>query len=505
MNMKRQQKALGLAAIALVLTACAHSEPSPNGVVGKAVPPPVPPPSAAPVSTAEDFRREPPAPGAKIPFVPPEILEERLENGVLVRVTPRAELPIVAVQIAFNRGASEARPGVGSFFGSMLLSGTKTKSSAALSEAFQALGARFGASVDMDGSAVTGQVLTTHLPALLDLLAEVIQSPALDAKEIERERRRRLTSLQQENDSPGRLLNRKVGEALYPKGHPYASTLLGDEASLKATTRPDLLRFHNDVFAPDAMTIAFAGDITKERAVAEARRVFGRWRGKAKVAVPPKDPAFDAKAPRLVIVDRPGAPQSNVAVALVGVPRLSPDYDAIRVMNTILGGQFSSRLNLNLREKNAYTYGARSGFDMRHGAGPFTAGAAIQTAKTEPGVREILAEMARIRDELVPEQELRDAKVYLIDQLPARFESTAAMASTAADLAVYGLPKDEIATLPARLERVTQADVQRVAQKYLVADKLCIIVVGDASVVQKGLETLGVGPAELVSPPAAKK
>ena len=178
---------------------------------------------------------------------------------------------------------------------------------------------------------------------------------------------------------------------------------------------------------------------------------------------PGEPPAPDDKAARIVLIDRPGASQSNVAVALPGVPRTSKDFDAILMMNTILGGQFSSRLNMNLREKHAYTYGAGSCFDFRHGAGPFRAGGAIVRESTEPAIREMLTEIERMRTELVIDEELADAKANVIKQLPARFETAGATAATLASLAIYGLPLDEFATRPARLQKVTREDVKRVA------------------------------------------
>lgn len=359
--------------------------------------------------------------------------------------------------------------------------------------------------MDMDATFVSAQCLTDKLPALLELLADVVKNPAFDAKELERERKKRLTSLAQEADSPARVLGRRVAAALYPAGHPYASPLIGDEAAVKTLSRAELVAFHREHFAPDAMTLVFAGDITKERAVAEVTRVFGGMSGKAKARkVPAPPPAPAAAAPRVVLVDRPGAPQSTVAVALPGLPRNDPDYDAMRVLNTLLGGQFSSRLNLTLREKHAYTYGARSSFDTRRGVGPFTAGGAIVTDATEPAVKLLLEELARIAREPVSEEELADAKTNLIDQLPGRFESASATAATVAELAVYGLPSDDLTTRPARIAAVTAADVLRVAQRTLVAERARVVVVGDAAKVEAGLGRVGLGPVQRFAAPGAK-
>jgi zinc protease len=499
------------APLLLVLLAACAPPLTPPPPLAPLAPPPVAsaaPKLDAPVPpSADDFRKTPPAAGPKAPFVAPVVLEERLPNGILVRVSPRPGLPLVAMQLVLDRGASEGRPGLGAFVSTMLLAGgTKTRPALVLADALDGLGARYGASMDMDATFVSAQCLSDKLPALLDLLADVVKNPAFDAKELERERKKRLTSLAQEADSPARVLGRRVAAALYPAGHPYASPLVGDEAAVKALSRADLVAFHRDHFAPDALTLVFAGDISKERAVAEATRVFGDLRGKAKarkVPAPPPDPARDA--PRVILVDRPGASQSTVAAALPGLPRNDPDFEAMRVLNTILGGQFSSRLNLTLREKHAYTYGARSSFDTRRGVGPFTAGGAIVTDATEPAVKLLLEELTRIAKEPVSDEELADAKANLIDQLPGRFESAAATAGTVAELGIYGLPADDLAKRPERIAAVSAADVLRVAQRALVAERVRVVVVGDAAKIEAGLGRVGLGPVKRLDTPHATK
>jgi len=491
--------------LASLLGGCGEAAPMPPG------PPPQPsilvpptPPGPAPAGTTPDaeFRKAVPAPGPDVVFVPPNIQEARLSNGVRVLLVERHELPIVAVQIVADRGADQSSPGVGGFVGGMLLAGTKTRPALQLSDELERLGASYGAGVDFDGSVVRGQCLSPKLASMLTILADVVQNPAFAKDEIERERSRRLTALAQENDRPANLLANTVSSTLYPAGHPYASTLLGDEAALKKTSQADLVRFHAATFLPDHTTVAVAGDITKDKAVAEIERALGAWKGKAPKAAPVAEPpAVGAKDPRVVLVDRPGATQSNVSVALPGVPRSTKDFDAILVMNTILGGQFSSRLNMNLREAHAYTYGARSGFDFRHGPGPFTAGGAIFAAKTDAAVKEILTEVDRIRRDPVSEEELADAKASLIKQLPARFETAGETAGTLAGLAIYGLPLDEFATRPARFAKVTRDDVKRVAEAYLKPERIRVVVVGDLAVIKEGLGSVGLGAPVIKTPP----
>jgi predicted Zn-dependent peptidase len=470
---------------------------------------PVTPPAGeqqrpAPASPPPDFRKAAPAPGPEVTFVPPRIEEAKLANGVRVLVVERHELPIVAVEITTDRGADQAGPAIGSFAGDMLTQGTKTRSALEISDAMGKLGASYGSWVGYDSGGVSGQSLSPKLGEMLTLLADAYTSPAFAKAEVERERARRITALAEMNDRPGSLLNIAVGKALYPDGHPYSAPLLGVEEALKKVTPADLARFHAAHFQPDRTTIAFAGDVTRADAVKEAERVLGGWKGTAAPATDPAAPPPAAGAPPIVVVDRPGLTQSSVAVSLPGVARSTPDYEAIQVMNTILGGKFSSRLNMNLREAHAYTYGARSGFDMRHGPGPFTAGGAIVRESTGPAVKEILSEIRRIRAELVSAEELEDAKSNIIRQLPARFETASATASTLSGLAAYHLPLDEYAHRAAKIQRVTREDVKRVAEAYLAPERMRVVLVADAASVREQLSALGLGAVDVQSPPGAK-
>jgi predicted Zn-dependent peptidase len=440
-------------------------------------------------------------------FVPPRIEEAKLANGVRVLVVSRHDLPIVAAEIVTDRGADQATPAIGAFAGAMLVQGTKTRSVLQLSDAMGKIGATFGSYVAHDGGGVRGQSLKPHFAEMLTLLGDAYTNPAFDKAEVERERSRRITALAQMNDRPPALLSMAVDRTLYPEGHPYRAPLLGTEESLQKVRPADLARFHAAHFLPRSTTVAIAGDITRADAVREVERVLGAWKGPADAgAAPARDPAAPpapaAGEPAVVVIDRKGLTQSMVAATLPGVPRSTPDFEAILVMNTILGGKFSSRLNMNLREKHAYTYGARSSFDMRHGPGPFTAGGAIVRESTGPAVKEILAELRRMREEIVPKDELEDAKSNLIRQLPARFESAAATASTLAGLAMYRLPLDELATRTAKIQRVTAEDVHRAARAHLTPERVRVVMVADAGAVQAQLSALNLGAVDVQKPTA---
>jgi zinc protease len=484
-------------AISGALTACGGTTaPAPAPVPGPA-PTPSPPPAA--ISLDESFRKQAPAPDPEVAFVPPKIEEARLANGIRVLLVQRHELPIVAFDVALDRGADQGEPGLGGFVGAMLLQGTKTRNALELSDALDALGANYSAFADYDGTTLRAQCLSSKLGELLPILADVVQNPAFSPAEIERERKKRLTTLAQQKDVPSILLTNAVGAALYPSDHAYAWPLLGDDAAVKKVTRQKLAAFHSAQLKPEGLTISVTGDVVNERALSELERAFGGLKGKAAVRKVPVDPGSKPPDSRIVVIDRPGAAQSNVSVAMVGVARSTPDFDALTVLNTLFGGKFSSRLNLNLREKHAYTYGAGSGFAMRHAAGPFTAGGAIVTAATGPAIREILSEIERLRNEAVAEGELADAKANLIRQLPARFETASETAASLSYLAIHGLPLDEYATRPERFAKVTREQVQAAARRYLVPERMRIVVVGDAAAIKDDLGKLGLGE------PAVKK
>lgn len=502
--MKTATLKLGFSAAVILLAAC---EPAAPPVTPPPPDPPAPASPPGPVAappTALDFRAKPPSSGAEIPFVAPKIEETKLPNGVRILVVERHELPIVATTIALDHGADQGQPAVGGFVGAMLLQGSRGRSALQISDDLDKLGASYGAFMDYDSTRVYSLCLSTKLDPVMSILTDVMMYPAFAKDEIERKRSERLTSITQQNDQPNAILGRLIGETLYPEGHPYHTSILGTEEAVTKITAADLTALYKTLFQPKRVTVAFAGDITKERAIALVENTLGRWRSTADTKVPsPQDPPMPPRStgPRLLLMDRPGLTQSFVSLALPGAPRLTKDYDALLVMNAILGGQFSSRLNLNLREKNHYTYGAGSGFDFRHGPGAFRAGGTIDRKFTGPAVAEILSELQRIRTDLVTDEELNAAKSLLIRALPARFETASETAGTLATLSIYGLPLDEFATRPARLQRVTREDVSRVAQAYLPADGFRLLVVGDAAAVKDQLAKVGLGEVTMKTLP----
>jgi zinc protease len=379
--------------------------------------------------------------------------------------------------------------------GAMLEQGAGKRSALAISDDYEAVGAEHGARCDWDDCVARLKVLTSHLAPALDLLADVVLHPTFPEAEVERLRKRWLASLEQERNSPPAMEQNALAAALFGRGHPYGHSLRGSTATIEKLTRAEIEAAWRRAFAPRTTAIVVAGDVSAEVLHPMLQARFGPWAGGASVRVPvPRAPAVAPRrggAKGVVLVDVPGAAQSQVYLADEGVALATPDRTPLNVMNLILGGLFSSRINLDLREAHAYTYGAHSRFLMRHGAGPFMAGGAIFAQHTGDAIREIVAQIGRIRDEAVTTDELADAKEHAKHALPARFESVDEVTDALQDIAVYGLPLDEYATLAARIDAVTAADVQRVARQWLHPDSMRVVVAGDRTKIEKDLTAIG--------------
>lgn len=493
---------IAVAALLLAaLVACGGETPPPA--------PPLPPaPSARPTASAGEgpretpdapFRASAPPPDGQVTFVAPKVQDFALKNGLRVLLIERHDLPIVSVRLVVTAGAGDvdARPGALSFLGGLLEQGTKKRTALQISDDYEAIGAQHGAWIDWDSGSVAMKVLADRLDAGLEILSDVVTNATLPDAEIERLRARRVAAIQAERSSPGAAASNNVAAALFGRASPYGHSLSGEEADAKKLTRAELLRAYQRLFAPQNAALVVAGDVSKDALAPKLETAFGAWK-KTGAPIGHKGPAAPAKAAaskRIVVVDRAGA-QSQVQVVRLGVPHATKDRDRIVVMNAILGGMFSSRINMNLREKHAYTYGARSYFGMRHGVGPFSAGASVFADKTVPAIKEIFAELAALRRDGPTEDELALAKESLRLAMPGRFETVSEVTSAVADLAVYDLPLDEYEKRPARIDAVTAADVKRVAAELLDDKAMTVVVVGDKAKLASELETLGLGPFE---------
>lgn len=477
---------------------------------GGSAPAPAPPPSvekpvasaAPPVRETPDapFRQQAPKAEGQITFVPPKVDEFKLKNGIRVLLVERHDLPIVAVRLVVGAGAGDlesVRPGAVSFLGGMLEQGTKKRSALQISDDFDALGAAHGTWFEWDSGGASIKVLADKLDPALEIMSDVVLNPTFPNDEIERLRARRIAGIQSEKSSPQAIAQNTLAATIFGRAHPYGHTLGAEEADAKNLKREEIVRAYQQLFTPSNVSIVVAGDISRDALQPKLEAAFGAWKGKGGPTSKkgPKTPPKAATGKRIVVVDKPGA-QSQVQIARPGVPFSTKERDAIVVTNAILGGMFSSRINMNLREKNHYTYGARSYFVMRHGAGPFIVTAPVIAEKTVPSIKEIFTELEGLRRDGPTEDELGLAKESILLGMPSRFESVSDVASAISELLVYDLPLDDFAKRPGRIEAVTAADVKRIAGEMLDGKQMTVVVVGDKKKLTPELESLGLGAIE---------
>ena len=479
----------------LLVAACTRAPaPAPAPVV------PAPVPEAAPqAAPAPQIDTVPPVLGPAPSVTLPPIDRRTLPNGMTVLVVEQHELPLADFLLVLGSG-TEADPatrgGLASLTAALLREGTTTRSALQIADQLSFLGADMGSGSGWDLSQVSLHTSTAQMDSALALFADVALHPAFATKDVDRLKQQRLTDLLQSRDRPRDIADRVYAAALYGSTHPYGRPATGTEQSTKAITAADVRRFYQTYYRPNNATLIVVGDVTPADVERRARALFGGWQ---RGAVPQmRYPAAPAAAPKptIYLVDKPGAPQSSIRIGEVGVARSTPDYFALMVMNTILGGSFSSRLNQNLREKRGFTYGAGSGFAMRRQPGPFVARAEVTGTKTDSSLIEFMSELRGISD-TVSSAELGRAKRYLELQLPGDFETTGSIASQLVPVVVYGLPLDFYSSYVQQIEKVTQADVQRVARQYLDPSKMAIVVVGDRASIEAGIRALNLGEVTL--------
>ncbi len=436
-----------------------------------------------------------PKPGPNPSFSLPPIEKTKLSNGLDVWIVRQTELPIVSMNLVLASGGtldSDEKSGVASFTANMLNQGTKTRSADEIANQLQSIGAFVNASADWDSTDISMQSLTKNLDKALDIYADVILNPSFPKAEFETNKRRALVGLLQRKSNPSDVASVVYGKVLYGD-QAYGRQLSGDEKSVKAMSRDDLAEFYAANYKPNGATLIVVGDVDGKALKPKLEKAFAGWKSGEVLAHTVEK--FEMKAkPGIYFVDKPGAAQSSVWIGQVGVERNNPDYYALQVMNSILGGGGSARLFMNLREDKGYTYGAYSRFSYRRGAGPFSASAEIQTGSTKEGVMEFIKELNGIRGEIpVSKDELETNKQNIIRRFPAGFETVGQISNQLENLVVYGLPDTYFNDFISKVNAVTVADVNRVAKKYLEPSKMAIVIVGDRKVVEPGLRELGYG------------
>ncbi len=435
-----------------------------------------------------------PKAGVDPKFTLPAIEKTKLSNGLNVWLVKQNELPIVSMNMVLNAGGtldSAEKSGVSSMTATMLNQGTKTRSAIEIANQLQSIGAFVNANADWDSTGVSMQTLTKNLDSALNIYADVVVNPSFPATELESIRRRALVGFVQRRSNPTAVAGVVYNKVLYGN-QPYGRQLGGDEKSVKAMTRDDLVNFYNAYFHPNNATLIVVGDVDSKTLIPKLEKTFANWKaGDITKANTMANETMSAK-PGIYFVDKPGAAQSSVSIGQVGIDRSNPDYYAVQVMNSILGGGGTARLFMNLREDKGYTYGAYSRFTARRGAGPFSASGEIQTGSTKEALVEFVKELNGIRGAIpVTPTELETNKQSLIRRFPGGFETVGQISNQLSNLVVYNLPDNTFNEYISKVNAVTLDDVNRAAKKYLTPDKMAIVIVGDRKLVEPTIKELG--------------
>ena len=466
---------------------------TPGGAVIKGgTPPPVVPLAQPPVK--DDFDRAQPPKGGPPPKLNlPVPARRKLKNGAAVLVVERHELPMASLVITWPSGIADEPPaqaGIAGLTADLLDEGAGKRAALEVAEDVARLGATLQTSASWDDTRVQATTLTRALDQLLPIVAAVVARPSFADKELERVRADRVTALVQLRDVPAAISRDTLSRVVYGDKQRYGQPEIGTEATLGKLDRAAIVAWHKQHLRPDLATIIVVGDVQTDDIVRRLDGAFADWKStqKGKLKHPPLPAPRTVR--KVVIVDRPGAAQTEMRLGLPGAPRTSKDYFACLVTNAILGGQFISRLNFNLREQHGYTYGARTEFTFRRDGGPFVAGAPVKTAVTEPSLKETLGELARIRESDVQPAELELAKDLLGRALAREFETPPQVAAALVAQVVEGLPDDYYKTYAERIAAVGIADVRKAAQKWIDPTRMTIVLVGDESQIGAGVKTM---------------
>jgi zinc protease len=442
-------------------------------------------------------RSKVPPPGPAPTLRPPTWTKTTLSNGAELIVSEKHDLPLVSFSITFLGGAAQYekadRKGLASVTAAMLSEGTKTRNGEALSNDLQMLGTSISSTIGNESGSLSFTATKANFAATLDILADMLLNSTFPGESLERIRAQRLVGLTQARDQTGAIAANVFPRTLYGAGHPYGQYTT--ESSMKAINRDDVGTLYHDYYRPGHAVITVVGDVDAAAVKQTVEKALAAW---------PKGgtrPTFTypalatAKPTTIYLVDKPGAAQSTFAIGLPGPPRNTPDYYAMQVMNTMLGGMFQSRLNANIREEKGYSYGVGSGFGYGKGPGAFRAGGDVVTAKTDLALIEFMKELRGIRgDRPITDEELATAKDSLIQRLPGQFAAIESINGAITGLWSEGLPDNYYRQFATAVRAVTKEDVLRVAKKYVDVDHLAIVIVGDRATIEEPLKATKIAP-----------
>jgi zinc protease len=454
-------------------------------------------PSARAQSDWPSERPPRPLAAKEVSFPPYQM--KTLSNGLQVIAVSHHEQPAVSLRLIVRAGGAQdpvAKPGVAYVASALLDQGTTTKTAEQIANTIDSIGGAIGVGATSDLTSIHAGVMKDSLGVALDLVSDLARNPAFATEEIERQRQQIVSGLKVSYDDPDYLAG-VVFDRLVYGFHAYGKPDSGTPESIAAVTREDLQAFHRRWFGPNNAILAIVGDVSPEEAFAGAERAFGGW---ARVELP-RAQTDEPPAPtrRVVIIDRPGAVQTEIRVGNIGLARRHKDYLALDIATKILGGEGGNRLHRVLRSERGLTYGASADLHALKDTGNIVADTDTRSEKTGEALRVMVDEIAKLQRQRVQQRELSDAQEYLTGSFPLTIETPGAIALQVLNAVFYGLDLNELQTYRERVTTITVDDIQRVAQQYLHPDRLSIVLVGDASVITKQLSAVGFDEVERIS------
>jgi len=429
----------------------------------------------------------------------PEFQKATLSNGLNIWMVEDHSLPLAAMNLVIQAGSDHDpldKPGIASMAAEVLDEGTTTRNALQISDELDFIGANMNVRSTFDGTFLSLNTLTKHMDKALDVYLDVLTNATFPEKEFVRLKEQRLTSLLQQKDRPGTIANLSFNYIIYGVQHPYGNDPSGSEQSISSMTRDDLVSFYQTYYRPNNATLIVVGDVTLKDIATRLERGLASWKSTTIPAFQHR-PASSVEKRSVYLIDKPGAAQSEIRIGYPAVARNSPDFFPITIMNRVLGGQFTSRLNLNLREKRGFSYGVRSAFQFNKYPGPFVASGGVTTAKTDSSLQEFMYEIGKMYREGVTADELQFVKKSLTGSFALGFETPAQIAGAIQNVVLYSLPENYYQTYLENIERVALDQVQRVATKYLDTSKMAVVIVGDLKVIKDGIEKLQLGETVL--------
>jgi len=450
-------------------------------------------------------RSKPPAIGAAPALVLPPLHRATLSNGLKVVLAERHEVPVVQLNLIVDAGHaadSLAKPGTSNLALAMIEEGTKKRDALQIAARAESLGAEIRAGSTLDTSFISLNAITGQLAESLELFSDVLLNPTFPKAELARLKTLSLAAIQQQKSQPRGLASRLFPRLVYGAGHAYSNPFsgIGSEDSVRSMTAEELRAFYQRWVRPDNATLLIVGDTTLARIEPLLEQRLAAWKAPGE-ALPVKrlDAVPPQARPRIFLVNRSGAEQSLIMAVALAPPRSDPDTIAFETLNTILGGSFVSRLNMNLREDKHWSYGAGTTLVEAKGQRPFVVSAAVQTDKTSESIRETMKELRDLIGSRQPtDREIRFAKDSLVLTLPGNNETSGEVASSYADILTYGLPDTYLNDFVGKVEALSAPQLQAAASRLIHPDAFTWIVVGDLAVIEAGVRQLGIGEVKVL-------